>query len=398
MASRRGLTWLPAALWIGSLSAAIAATVIAPDTAAVTYLVELAPVGLAYATVGALLASRRPENPVGWLFATWGLAMTTLGVAETYVSRVPAPPGVEWVAWAIAVLWHPLFVLLVFQLLLFPHGQLPSPRWRHFARLTVVVYAALALSAAFSPSASQLYAPGVEPLFSTPIGPVADTVFESLLSFQLVLVATSMVSLVLRLRHARGRERQQIKGFVYAVIVAVTTFIAGIFVFGAGVLFGVFALIPIAAGIAILRQQLYDIDRVINRTAVYGVLSALLALVYAAGVVGLGQIFGRASDVAVAGSTLFVAALFRPARQRVQQVVDRRFNRRRYDAARLASAFSQQCREEVDLDAIATGLSAAVAQAMEPAHLALWWDPAARRGSPGISYREVAGPSGRLSG
>lgn len=150
-------------------------------------------------------------------------------------------------------------------------------------------------------------------------------------------------------------------------------------------LFPVFGIIPVAAGVAILRQGLYDIDRVINRTVVYGVLSAVLGLVYAGGVLGLGQVFGQASDLAVAGSTLGVAALFQPARRVVQHAVDRHFNRRRYDAARLAGSFAQRCRQEVDLDAIAIDLSAAVAQSMEPAHLSLLWRP--------VVHRPATGPS-----
>ena len=230
-----------------------------------------------------------------------------------------------------------------------------------------------ALSAAFAPSAPGLYTGGLDPPFTTPVGQLADRVFSFLLAFQLVMLATAMVSLTVRLRRAPWRERQQIKGFVYAVVVAVIAFIAGIFIFGEGALFPVFGIIPIAAGIAILRQHLYDIDRLINRTVVYGVLSALLALVYAGGVVGLGQIFGQRSDLAVAGSTLAVAALFQSVRRRVQQAVDRRFNRRRYDASRLVAAFSQRCREQVGLDTIVIDLTAVVAQSVEPAHLSLWW-------------------------
>jgi hypothetical protein len=379
----RVTTRLAVAMWLASVAASISGIVVASDTPrALVFVLQLAPVGLTYATVGALVSGRRPANPVGWLFAGWGLAMNGLSLAQAYVDHAVANPGalpgVEWAGWIMAVAWHPCFAFLAFQLLLFPYGDLPSPRWRHFARATVAVYALLALSAAFAPSAPALYTGGLDPPFTTPAGQLADMLFDFLLSFQLAFVAVSMVSLVLRLRRARGRERQQIKGFVSAVVVAVTAFIAGIFVFDGGVLFPVFGIIPVAAGVAILRQQLYDIDRVINRTVVYGLLSAVLALIYAAGVLGFGQIFGRASDLAVAGSTLAVAALFQPVRRRVQQTVDRRFNRRRYDAARLVTAFSQRCRDQVELDTIATDLASVVAQSVEPAHLSLWWHPAAQ--------------------
>ncbi|HSK95489.1 MAG TPA: hypothetical protein VK891_02640, partial [Euzebyales bacterium] len=202
------------------------------------------------------------------------------------------------------------------------------------------------------------------------------------------------ISLVVRMRRERWRERQQIKGFVYAVVVAVSAFIGGVVVFGEGVLFPVFSIIPIAAGIAILHQHLYDIDRVINRTVVYGVLSAVLALVYGGGALTLGQVFGRGSDLAVAGATLAVATLFQPVRRRVQRAVDRRFNRRRYDAARLVAAFTLRCRDQVDLDTIATDLAAVISHTVEPAHLSLWWHPAAGTVTRVEASRTTAGAAG----
>ena len=378
----RAAARVAAATWIISVATSVASIAVAsraPDALAPA--LGLAPVGVAYATVGAVIGARRPANPVGWLFIGWGLAMNGLGLAEAYVDVALTHPGalpaVEWAAWLIAVAWHPCFAFLAFQLLLFPYGSLPSPRWRPFARATVAVYVLLALSAAFAPSAPAVYAAGLAAPFTTPIGPLADPLFMFLLPAQLLLLAVSMISLVVRMRRERWRERQQIKGFVYAVVVAVSAFIGGVVVFGAGVLFPVFSIIPIAAGIAILHQHLYDIDRVINRTVVYGVLSAVLALIYGGGALALGQVFGRGSDLAVAGATLAVATLFQPVRRRVQHAVDRRFNRPRYDAARLVSAFTLRCRDQVDLDTVATDLTSVISHTVEPAHLSLWWHPAA---------------------
>ncbi|HSK91136.1 MAG TPA: hypothetical protein VK875_07475 [Euzebyales bacterium] len=388
MAPRRAPGRLAAVLWSASLIAAFAGVALSPDAAtARLFVLLLTPVSVAYATVGAVIGARRPANPVGWLFLGWGLALSVMGVAQAYVDRVLAHPGTlpggPWAAWFMAVWWHPLFVLLVFQLLLFPDGHLPSPRWRHVARATVVVYASLAVSAAFSPSAIALYSPGIDPPVVVAGSGVADAAFGVLLPLQLGLVALAMVSLVLRLRRAAGRPRQQIKGFVFAVVMAVTVFIAGILVFGEGVLFPVFGIIPVAAGIAILRRRLYDIDRILNRTLVYAVLSAVLAGAYAASVLVLGQVFGGASDAAVAVSTLMVAALFRPARSRVQDAVDRRFNRRRYDAARLAGAFAARCRDHVEFGLIATDLATTATRSVEPVHVSLWLRPTAQRAETG---------------
>lgn len=375
--------WTGLLAWTGwgvSVAAPVAALLAYPPTAqSARFLLTLVP-ALAFATVGGFVAARKPSNPIGWLFSGWGLAMTLATAADFYIdhglARGSITSGMRWAGWVNATLWHPAFCLLVFILLLFPHGKLPSPRWRPFARFTIVVYLALAVSAALAPSAVQLYFPELTSPVPASGGALWDIAFGLLLPGQLALVAVGVVAQVVKLRRARGRERQQVTWFVYAVVVAVLTFIAGIVIFGAGVLFPVFAVIPIAAGMAILRQRLYDIDRVINRTVVWVALSVLLALAYVVAVVALSQIFGRSSELAVAGSTLVVAAVFGPARRRVQTVVDRRFNRRRYDAAGLVTAFSHRLRDEVDLDTITREMSGVVTAAMEPAGHTVWLRPA----------------------
>ena len=375
--------WTGLLAWTGwgvSVAAPVAALLAYPPTAqSARFLLTLVP-ALAFATVGGFVAARKPSNPIGWLFSGWGLAMTLATAADFYIdhglARGSITSGMRWAGWVNATLWHPAFCLLVFILLLFPHGKLPSPRWRPFARFTIVVYLALAVSAALAPSAVQLYFPELTSPVPASGSALWDIAFGLLLPGQLALVAVGVVAQVVKLRRARGRERQQVTWFVYAVVVAVLTFTAGIVIFGAGVLFPVFAVIPIAAGMAILRQRLYDIDRVINRTVVWVALSVLLALAYVVAVVALSQIFGRSSELAVAGSTLVVAAVFGPARRRVQTVVDRRFNRRRYDAAGLVTAFSHRLRDEVDLDTITREMSGVVTAAMEPAGHTVWLRPA----------------------
>jgi hypothetical protein len=363
-------------IWGMSVALAVAAAVIASAAFAAPVFggASIAAVGLVFATVGAVLGSRRPGNPVGWLFAAWGLVMnlSAFGTAYALPGDSGLLPGAEWVAWAVAVIWHPAFALLTFILLLFPHGWLPSPRWRPFAYLTVASYAVLAVAAAFNPYTVELYFPGISRPSRLPASEAAAEVFNALLGAQLLLVATAMVAMVLKLHRSRGRERQQLKWFVYAVVVAVTAFIGGIVVLGAGHLFPVFALIPVTAGYAIMRHHLYDIDRVISRTVTYALLTALLAGVYSGAVLLFAQVLPGSSDLAVAISTLLVAAVFQPARRRIQKAVNRRFNRQGYDAERTIDAFSTRLRDQLDLDALESALVVVVSKTMEPAALSLW--------------------------
>ena len=395
--SSRAASRLAWGLWAVSMLVLAGAVALSPNVLAWEFGdVFSLPVGVAFVTVGSFLGSRRPRNPIGWLFLAWGFVMISTTLASSYIQHGASGslPGVEWAGWAVAVVWHPSFALLAFMLLLFPHGRLPSPRWRRFAQLAVAVYALLALSAALSPSAVELYYPGLGPALRLPGHEVADAVFGVLLPAQLGLVAAAMVSLALKLRRARGLERQQIKWFVYTVVVVVLAFIAGVIVLGAGYLFPLFAAIPLAAGLAILRHRLYDIDRVVNRTLVYGLLTALLAGAYTGLALLLGLVFGRSSSLAVAGATLAVAALFQPLRRRVQHTVDRRFDRRRYDAARTIDGFSARLRQQVDLASLRGELLEVVEQTMQPTKISLWLRaPDAARNDAGtlVGYNPVGG-------
>jgi len=204
----------------------------------------------------------------------------------------------------------------------------------------------------------------------------------------LLVTILALASMVVRFRRARGEERQQLKWFTYAAVVSVLVWLVFIVTgvadrlpaaLGIPVVLSWLVAVPAAIGVAMLRYRLYDIDRLINRTLVYGLLTALLGGTYAGLVLVLGQLLGRSSSLAVAVATLTVAAAFQPARRRIQQAVDRRFNRRRYDAATTIEAFSARLREEIDLDSLSAELLAVVDQTMEPTTVSLWLRPSAER-------------------
>jgi hypothetical protein len=342
--------------------------------------------------VGALVAARRPGNPLGWIFCLVGLSqgLVTAGWEYgTYTLRT-APgtlPGGEVAAWFGAWSWAlGLDLLITLVLLLFPDGRLLSPRWRPVAWLSavpVVIICGLWAAAIWPLRGPALLDPaGAEP--SVPGVPQA--LVAAAFPLMLACGVASLVSLVLRFRRSRGVERQQLKWFVFAGALTVAGVLATeTFTVREGslleALLGLLALavvpsIPVAAGIAILRHRLYEIDRIINRTLVYGALTALLAGVYAAGALWLPRLLRLGeSELIVAASTLAVAALFGPARRRVQQLVDRRFDRARYDAARTVERFSARLRDQVDLDTLSEELLAVVDRTVQPASASLWLRP-----------------------
>ena len=346
--------------------------------------VWLLPIAVSFAFVGALIASRRPENPIGWLFVAFGVIAAVDFAAYSYayralVSHPGALPGGDVAAAAAAHVWHPGFGLFVFSFLVFPRGRLLSPRWRWVAGATVVTYAGLAVSgifeAGFLEDESDLPA---KALFHGPVEEVASVVFGILLYVNLALLVVAGTSLIIRLRRSRGEERQQLKWFAYTV--ALVMFVFPVMLFGLGAAYGVllFPLIPASAAVAILKYRLYDIDVVVNRTLVYGALTATLAGAYLASVLVLQLVLSPSSDVAIAASTLAAAALFRPARSRIQSLVDRRFYRRRYDAHRALESFAARLRDEVSLEALDAELRAVVRDTVQPAHVSLWLREAVR--------------------
>ena len=346
-----------------------------------------------FMVVGATIVDHRPDNLIGWIFSAIGLLAATGALAMeyatfAYITQPGSLPGAIWAAWYQQQWWFPILALIfVATPLLFPTGRLPSARWRPVAALAALVTVALMLLAALQPTIQlqdQNY------WVDNPIGmdwtpdPETGAVAGVLLGLFVGCVAAAVISLVLRFRRSRGVERQQLKWVVYAGVLLLLSIPAGAFlpatIFGDALLGLIIASVPVAAGIAILRYRLYDIDRLINRTLVYGLLTAILGGLYAALVLVLGQLFGGIGDSppswAVAGATLAVAALFQPARHRIQAVVDRRFNRRKYDAAKTVEAFSARLRDEIDLDTLSVELLAVADQTMQPTTASLWLRPA----------------------
>ena len=344
----------------------------------------------AFMIVGALLVAHRPSNAIGWIFSAIALLAVTAQLASeygayAYITRPGSLPGAILAAWYASWTWWLVLALaVVFTPLLFPTGRLLSPRWRPVAWLAGAATAALAVLSALQANLG----PVGDPVAENPIGvagvenPEESTVGAVLLSLLFVSVIAAFASLVIRFRRSRGEERQQLKWFAYAggllplaVLADFLPALVGSLVFAVLIVF-----LPVAAGIAILRYRLYEIDRLINRTLVYGLLTALLAGVYGSAVLVLGQVFGTVGkdppSWAVAGATLAVWALFQPVRRRLQAVVDRRFNRRRYDAARTVEAFAARLREQVNLDALSAELLAVVEQTVAPTRASLWLRPA----------------------
>jgi hypothetical protein len=338
------------------------------------------------ATVGAFLASRRPRHPVGWLLLGVGLALNVSLLVQAYVkygllARPGALPGARYLA-GFAYSTVPIWLSCAgFVLLLTPTGSLPSPRWRWWARVAAVAPVVVVLGSVVQPDP---LAPDYRgnPLAIPALGRVLVVPAVAGVVVVLVSLLVGAGSLVVRFHRARGVERQQLRWLAYAAALAagllLVALAAGVLakdeVVSASLALGV-ALLPLATGAAILRYRLYDLDRIISRTLAYGLLTVLLGGGYAGVVLGLGQLLGRDSSLVVAVATLAVAAVFQPARRRVQQVVDRRFNRRRYDAARTIQAFSARLRQQVDLDTLRADLLAVVDQTMQPTQASLWLRP-----------------------
>jgi hypothetical protein len=347
---------------------------------------------LLFGWFGARIVSRQPNHPIGWLLCALGCLTALGGFASEYaiyglLEHPGAAPGAEALAWLTSWLSSGYLALLAALLALFPTGRSLSPRWRWVLWLAGSGIACALVGALWLwplRGVALLQLPSPEPaglpglLYS--VGSWAPV----------VAVLAAVASLALRFRRATGAERQQLKWLAYAGVLVVLCFVlpdavakalgsqlAGDLVFAA-----LFVPVPVAVGVAILKHHLYDIDRLINRTLVYGLLTALLGSLYAGAVLILGQLFGGVREDppswAVAGATLAAAALFQPARRRIQAVVDRRFNRRKYNAAKTVEAFSVRLRNEVDLDALSAELLAVVDQTMQPTRTSLWLRPPTR--------------------
>jgi hypothetical protein len=342
------------------------------------------------ATVGAVLASRRPTHPVGWLLVALGLALAVNGLGQVYVTygvvgRPDPLPGAAYLAGPSLGLQIAWLSLAGFVLLLTPTGSLPSPRWRWWARVAAVAPLVVLLASALDPAPLAPEHPDVANPLAIGGLPLPVLIVPAVAAGAVVLLGlpVSGWSLVARYRRARGVERLQLRWLALAaalasVLLLVAVLVAFLLAEDIVVLAAVsssVALLPLATGAAILRYRLYDIDRIVSRTLAYGLLTVLLGLGYAALVLGLGRLLPEGSSLAVAAATLAVAAVFQPLRRRVQRGVDRRFNRRRYDAAATIAAFSTRLRDEVDLDTLTGELLVVVEQTMQPTRTSLWLRP-----------------------
>src|SRR5215208_3817975 len=397
--SSRAASWLAWSLWAISITLATAAAVLGlSETAAdLVMVLSVAVLGLVFGATGTIVASRLPRNPIGWIFCVLALLFEFSVCSDAYVAYGSQAGGIlprrAWVGWTSK--WStnaltPALIILCF--LLFPTGSLPSARWRPVVWVVVGVAAVHAASVALAPG------PLVDFPIENPLGIESARALRalaeaSILVLVIPLMLLSVVSLFVRLRRYSGAERQQLKWFAYAAAVLATDLVSSVLaalfvetiphVVSELVFFPIFIAtlsgIPVAIGIAILKYRLYDIDVIINRTLVYGSLTVLLVATYFGGVVGLQYVFraltGQGSTLAAVASTLAIAALFNPLRRRVQGFIDRRFYRRKYDAAKTLEAFGARLREETDLDALSNDVVGVARGTMQPAHVSLWLRP-----------------------
>ena len=356
---------------------------------------------LIFPLVGAMIASRRARNPIGWLCLTIGLLWMFSGALDYYdvygMMRPGSLPFPLAMAWVNNWLWVPSVGLMgTYVFLLFPDGRLPSRRWRPLAWLCGVVIAWGIVGVAFGPGPLQDLG-GIQ----NPIGllrPWMMPAFWVSLPLLPLCMLASALSLVMRYRHSRGDERQQIKWIAFSASVVALVYLIAIIaslVFPADSWTTVgpvwwlnlltyaallsFVAIPIAVGIAVLKYRLYDIDVIINRALVYGSLTAMLIALYFGGIVVLQRLFvlltGQQSTLAVVASTLLIAALFNTLRRRIQGFVDRSFYRGKYDARKTLEAFSAKLRDETDLEALRGDLVGLVRETMQATHVSLWLRP-----------------------
>jgi hypothetical protein len=357
---------------------------------------------LAFTIVGALIASRRPENPIGWICLLAGLFWTLIALDGQYVAYALATTGVVPFPAAVALnqwLWvPPVGLLSIYLILFFPDGKLPSRRWRPLAWFSGAVLIMISLSIALAPGPLPDLGGVRNPFGLEGYAWIVDA--SNVIPVLLPLCAVaSALGLVLRYRRSESEEREQIKWIAFAgsfvgLMSLITVFSALVFEplfldstgtqpLWLGVLQDVellsFAGIPVAVGFAVLRYRLYDIDVIINRTLVYGSLTVTLVALYFGGIVVLQRVFvvltGQQSTLAVVASTLLIAALFSPLRRRIQAFIDRRFYRKKYDAKKTLEAFSTKLREGTDLDALSNDLVGVVRETMQPAHVSLWLRP-----------------------
>jgi hypothetical protein len=418
-----GLAWalwalailgLPVIAWLDHLSRQAGR----PDLAQLSGGSVVAPVlaAVAAATVGAVLATRRPRHPVGWLLLVLGLALNASGVAAAYtayglVARPGALPAAGGVARCYLALILAALLALSFVLLLTPTGSLPSPRWRWWARATVAAPVALLVALAVARGSLDPRVQAENPFDFRGVGGALLVVSQLALGVTLLALMVAAGSLVVRFRRARGVERQQLRWVAWAAMLVALAAVAALasaalglpdmlaWASGACV-----ALLPLAAGAAILRYRLYDLDRIVSRTVAYTLVIGLLVVPYLLILPAVTRLAGDAGSLAVAAATLTAATLYSTLSRRVQDRVDRRFNRRHYDAAQTIEGFSAHLRQQVDLDTLTTELLAVVEQTMQPTQASLWLRPSASAfpdqrspGAPRAASQAAASSSARTA-
>jgi hypothetical protein len=397
--SYRTAAWLAWSAWALSLALTtlslllLALNASQPGVHIFDHWIETTVLAIGLSTVGAVVAPRcHPQNPIGWIFCLTGLLYAAVHfLAEYAIYTLLAAPGSlpagEWAAWIGSWLFVPQLGLVGLLILLFPNGRLPSTRWRWFVWFGALATSAATVMAALSPGEINV---GLGPI-RNPLGIEGlPNVYKQVEGLVLSLALVAGTSQVARLRRARGVERQQIKWVAYAAVVGVS---GAILSYTVAVALGVLWLervgfvlgivgavsVPIAMGIAILKYRLYEIDLIINRTLVYGSLTATLVALYFGGIVVLQRVFvaltGERSTLAVVASTLTIAALFNPLRRRIQSFIDRSFYRKKYDATKTLQNFSAKLRDETDLDTLSDDLVGVVRETMQPTHVALWQRP-----------------------
>ncbi len=407
--SARAATWLAWLVWTLTVACALSLPGLTMLNEQTESLIVVLPVGawvVTSSTVGALIVSRRPANPSGWILcvSSFLLAFTVFSSLYAFYTLVIRPgslPAGEVAAWFSTWVLNPTYWLFIYLFLLFPNGRPLSRRWRLLLWINGVLMAMGIAVEAFSPGPIASLEPATvrNPLGVEAAAEVFAVVAELGSYLFTVLLVVSVVSVCLRFRRAGGIERQQIKWLAYAAallgIVAIVAMLGEVllgdsrwwfFLIAVLALFGV----PISIGAAVLRYRLYDIDIIINRTLVYGTLTASLAAVYFGGVATVQAIFRALTgqeeqpQLAIVVSTLVIAALFNPLRRHIQGFIDRRFYRRKYDAAKTLEAFSAKLRDETDLNTLSDDLVGVVRETMQPAHVSLWLRPELpRRGSEG---------------
>jgi hypothetical protein len=399
-----GLAWSLCALSLAltGLSYLVIALNLRLDAPVYFYWLEPTTIAIGYSVIGAIIASRLPDHPIGWICCAIGFMGAVEHFSSEYaiyalVAHQEALAGGKAMLWLCIWVWIVMFGLIVGLILLFPNGRLPSSRWRPFAWLSVALTLLAAVLMAVSPDAAlDVLGDKLHISFPNPLGieglpnlyrPVQTLVLAS----GLVAAASVMVGR----RNTTGIERQQIKWLLYASALFFSGNVLKNTIFSplGGVSWGLWAgylLVavgglggPIAIGIAILRYRLYEIDTLINRTLVYGSLTTALVALYFGGIMVLQRLFvlltGEQSTLAIVASTLLISALFNPLRRRIQSFIDRRFYRRKYDARKTLETFSAQLRNETDLEALRDDLVGVVRETMQPAHISLWLRPATSR-------------------